>query len=70
MENPFELILERLERIKLAIQNLNVQPRHQDEEILLSRLETANLLQISFTTLWKYTVKGKLKNYGFDNRVL
>lgn len=69
MENPFELILERLERIEIAIQNLNVPPKNDDEEILLSRLETAKLLKINFTTLWKHTKTGKLKSYGIGNRV-
>lgn len=69
MENPFELILEKLERIEIAIQNLNVPPKNDDEDIILSRLETAQLLKISFTTLWKYTKNGKLKSYGIGNKV-
>jgi hypothetical protein len=69
MENPFELILEKLERIEIAIQNLNVPPKNDDQDIILSRLETAQLLKISFTTLWKHTKNGKLKSYGIGNKV-
>lgn len=69
MENPFELILERLERIEIAIQNLDVPPKNDDEDILLSRIETAKILKINLTTLWKHTKTGKLKSYGIGNRV-
>ncbi|TDD74606.1 helix-turn-helix domain-containing protein [Flavobacterium caseinilyticum] len=68
MENPFELILEKLERIEIAIQKLNAPPQN-DGEILLSRLETAKLLKINLTSLWKHTKSGKLKSYGIGNRV-
>ena len=68
MENPFELILERLERIEIAIEKLNAPPKNEDE-ILLSRLETAKLLKINLTSLWKHTKSGKLKSYGISNRV-
>ena len=50
MENPFELILEKLERIEIEIQKLNA-PQQNDDEILLSRLETAKLLKINLTSL-------------------
>jgi hypothetical protein len=68
MENPFELILEKLERIEIAIQKLN-DPQQNDDEILLSRLETAKFLKINLTSLWKHTKSGKLKSYGIGNRV-
>jgi hypothetical protein len=68
MENPFELILERLERIEIAIEKLNAPPENNDD-ILLSRLETSKLLKINLTSLWKHTKSGKLKSYGIGNRV-
>ncbi len=68
MENPFELILERLERIEIAIEKLNAPPKNEDE-ILLTRLETAKLLKINLTSLWKHTKSGKLISYGIGNRV-
>ena len=68
MENPFELILEKLERIEIAIEKLNA-PTKNEDEIILSRLETAKLLKINLTSLWKHTKSGKLKSYGIGNRV-
>lgn len=68
MENPFELILERLERIEIAIEKLNAPPKNEDE-IILTRLETAKLLKINLTSLWKHTKSGKLISYGIGNRV-
>ena len=68
MENLFELILERLERIEIAIEKLNAPPKNEDE-ILLTRLETAKLLKINLTSLWKHTKSGKLISYGIGNRV-
>ena len=68
MENPFELILERLERIEIAIEKLNAPPKNEDE-ILLTRLETAKLLKINLTSLWKHTKSGKLISYDIGNRV-
>jgi hypothetical protein len=68
MENPFELILERLERIEIAIEKLN-SPAKNESETLLSRKEACELLKINFTSLWKHTKSGKLKSYCIGNRV-
>ena len=68
MENPFELILERLESIERAIAKINI-PAKNESETLLTRKETCELLKINFTTLWKHTKSGKLKSYGIGNRV-
>lgn len=68
MKNPFELILEKLERIEIAIEKLNT-PVKNDSETLLSRKETCLLLKINYSTLWKHTKSGKLKSYGIGNRV-
>lgn len=68
MENPFELILERLERIEIAIEKLYA-PAKNDSVTLLSRKEACELLKINFTSLWKHTKSGKLKSYGIGNRV-
>jgi hypothetical protein len=68
MEKPFEIILQRLEQIEIAIQKLNALPENNDD-ILLSRLETSKLLKINLTSLWKHTKSGKLKSYGIGNRV-
>jgi hypothetical protein len=68
MENPFEIILEKLNNIEKAIEKLNA-PSNNDDEILLSRIETCELLKINFSSLWKHTKSGKLASYGIGNRV-
>jgi hypothetical protein len=68
MENPFEIILEKLNNIEKAIENLRTKATN-DNEVLLSRVETCELLKINFSTLWKHTKSGKLASYGIGNRV-
>ncbi|MDI5895355.1 MULTISPECIES: DNA-binding protein [Flavobacterium] len=68
MENPFEIILEKLNNIEKAIEKLNI-PTKNDDEILLSRVETCELLKINFSSLWKHTKSCKLTSYGIGNRV-
>jgi hypothetical protein len=68
MENPFEIILEKLNSIEKAIEKLAA-PKNNDDEILLSRIETCELLKINFSSLWKHTKSGKLTSYGIGNRV-
>lgn len=41
----------------------------QNDEELLTREETAELLKINSTTLWNWTRKEKLIAYGIGNRV-
>lgn len=69
MENPFEIIIEKLNSIEKAIVKFNILPLYNDDEILISRIETCELLKINFSTLWKHTKNGKLKSYGIGNRV-
>jgi hypothetical protein len=68
MENPFEVILEKLNSIEKAIERLST-PNKNEDDILLSRFETCELLKINFSTLWKHTKSGKLTSYGIGNRV-
>lgn len=68
MENPFELILERLQRIEIAIEKLNALVKNEPET-LLSRKEASILLKINFTSLWKHKKSGKLTSYGIGNRI-
>lgn len=42
---------------------------NKEQEILLTRTETAEYLKINITTLWNWTKKEKLKAYGIGNRV-
>ncbi len=68
MENPFEIILEKLNNIEKSIEKLSVSSLN-DSDKLLSADETCDLLKIKRTSLWKHTRTGKLTSYGFGNRV-
>jgi hypothetical protein len=68
MENPFEIILEKLRSIEKAIERLDT-PTKNEDAILLSRVETCELLKINFSSLWKHTKSGKLTSYGIGNRI-
>ena len=68
MENPFEIILEKLNSIEKAIEKLNASSNN-DSNTLLSADETCELLQIKRTTLWKWSKNGRLTSYGLGNRV-
>ena len=68
MENPFEIILEKLNSIEKAIERLSTTNKNEDE-ILLSRVETCELLKINYSILWKHTKSGKLTSYEIGNRV-
>ncbi|WP_322550282.1 helix-turn-helix domain-containing protein [Flavobacterium psychraquaticum] len=43
--------------------------KEREQELLLTRIETAKYLHINMTTLWNWTKKGKIKAYGIGNRV-
>lgn len=68
MENPFEIILEKLNSIEKSIEKFNLSSLN-DSDTLLSADETCELLKIKRTSLWKHTRTGKLTCYGFGNRV-
>lgn len=57
--------------IKVAIKELFLENENesQNSEVLLTREEVCELLDINLSTLWKYTKKGKLKGYGIGRRV-
>lgn len=43
--------------------------KEREQELLLTRIETAKYLHVNMTTLWNWTKKGKIKAYGLGNRV-
>jgi hypothetical protein len=49
-------------------QFINHLPKNDNDE-LITREETCQLLSLSKTTLWKHTKRGKLISYGIGNRV-
>lgn len=57
------------EGVKVELQQLKKELLHENaNDELLTREQTAELLQINLSTLWSYTCKGKLKSYGIANR--
>lgn len=68
MENPFEIILEKLDAIQKELEQVKASAGI-DGERLLSRAETCELLKINETSLWKHTKSGRLTSYGLGNRI-
>jgi predicted DNA-binding transcriptional regulator AlpA len=58
-----EIVSEIIFQINIARNNPNPSTR------LLSRKESAKLLKIALSTLWKYTKNGDLKAYYIGNKV-
>lgn len=48
---------------------LKLLQKESDQQLLLTRAETAKYLHVNMTTLWNWTKKGKIKAYGIGNRV-
>jgi excisionase family DNA binding protein len=55
MENPFELILERLDRIEKAIQNLNNFSNVPDANQIMNISEVATYIKVAKTTIYGMT---------------
>ncbi|WP_271393565.1 helix-turn-helix domain-containing protein [Aequorivita sinensis] len=53
-----------LEKINHYIDQLNT----NQNDVFLTRAETAEYLKVDPSTLWNWTNKGKLKSYGIGNR--
>ena len=67
VEELTEIIAEKLvDKLEKRIATLISK---QNDEELLTRTETVELLKINLTTLWNWTKKGKLTAYGIGNRV-
>ena len=55
-----EALKEQINEIKNSI---------PQSEQLLTREQTADLLNVNLSTLWAWTKKGKLQSYGIGNKV-
>lgn len=55
----------------LALKEVNKTDPTKGDTCFITREETANMLSINLSTLWKFTNQGKLKSYGIPdtNRV-
>lgn len=56
------------ETFRKELEVLNQEPKHQ-ENILLTRVETAKKLGISLPTLISYTNQGRLQSYRIGSRI-
>lgn len=56
------------EALRTQFMGHNAAENRSDPDVLLTREETALLLKISLTSLWKWTNSGKLRSYGLGNR--
>ena len=71
MNNPFDEFNNKLIRIEtLLLENNSIKEKHwKNQELLLTRQETAKLLRISLTTLYYWTKKAKIPAYSISNRL-
>ena len=66
VDEPTDIIAEKLvDKLEKRIATLIL---NQNDEELLTREETANLLKIDSSTLWHWTNKGKVTAYGIGAR--
>ncbi|SHH03987.1 transcriptional regulator, AlpA family [Flavobacterium fluvii] len=63
MENPFEIILERLDRIEKAIKNLNVGETKAPVDELFDIAQVASYLKITKSTIYKLTSTSEIPHY-------
>jgi D-Tyr-tRNAtyr deacylase len=62
-------LIERFERLEKAINNIRQPEPTKDKTNLLTREQTADLLQVTKVTLWEWTKKGLLQSYKIANKV-
>ncbi|MDV4072199.1 DNA-binding protein [Elizabethkingia anophelis] len=58
-----ESVKDVIEKMKSNLSNTS------EQEKILTRSETARLLDIDPSSLWRWTKKGKIKAFGIENRV-
>lgn len=67
--SPEQLLDEVEKRFETKIQTLQKHYQPKEPEELLTRIEAADLLKISISSLKTYTKKGILISYGLNGRV-
>ncbi|MBF6641805.1 helix-turn-helix domain-containing protein [Flavobacterium sp. J49] len=60
---------EILDGIKVVLENFASSTKSNDDNRLLSRTETAEMLGISLTTLWDYTRKDIIPAFRIGNKI-
>jgi excisionase family DNA binding protein len=69
MENPFELILERLDRIEKAIQNLNYIVATTDDIQIMNISEVAAYIKLAKATVYSLTHRNTIPHYKNGKRL-
>ncbi len=70
MENPFEAINQRLEKIEQLLEKILSETQKQKviEAVYLTREEVAKILGVSLPTLREYVKRGIIKSYEVGPR--
>lgn len=68
MENPFEIILERLDRIEKAIQQINPIPSNEEDELMTIE-QLADFINFPKTTIYGFTHGQKIPYYKNGRRL-
>ncbi|MBC7523673.1 MAG: helix-turn-helix domain-containing protein [Flavobacterium sp.] len=63
MENPFEIILDRLDRIEKAILNLNCISDIPDSNQIMNISEVATYIKVAKTTIYGMTHRNTIPHY-------
>lgn len=69
MENPFELILERLDRIEKAIQNLNSINDKTSDDQPMDIFEVADYIKVAKSTIYGLTNKKSIPYYKIGKKL-
>lgn len=69
MENPFDIILQRLDRIEQAIQNLNIGEPKAPVNELLDVEQVASYLKVTKSAIYKLTSTSEIPHYKNGKRL-
>jgi excisionase family DNA binding protein len=69
MENPFEFIIERLDRIEKAIQDFNSINSKVPEDQSMNILEVADYIKVAKTTIYGLTHKNTIPYYKLGKKL-
>ncbi|RDI56277.1 helix-turn-helix domain-containing protein [Flavobacterium glaciei] len=69
MENPFELIMERLDRIEKAIENLKTANPVQVNNAPMNVKEVSKYLNLSVSAIYKLTSTSEIPHYKNGKRL-
>ena len=68
-EITFDELAEKVaDKLLIKIEGYLKELREVENDIYMTRQETADFLKISLTTLWQWTNKGVIKSYSLGNR--